>query len=137
MATVNGARAAGFDGQIGSLTVGTRADLVLLDLRASYYHPRNDLLAQLVHCETGSSVDCVLVDGRVIVRDGRLTTVDEAALLAEADEIGRRVSDTSASGFEFTRRLQPYLRAAYRQACATEWPVNRYASTAYRALAEA
>ena len=60
---------------------------MLLDLGASYYHPRNDLVQHLVFCEVGSSVRTVLVDGRVLLDEGRVTTVDEAALLAEADEV--------------------------------------------------
>jgi cytosine/adenosine deaminase-related metal-dependent hydrolase len=79
MATLNGARAAGFDGQIGAVGPGRKADLVLLDTRSTYYHPPNDLVGQLVFCEVGSSVRTVLVDGRVIVEDGRMTMVDEQA----------------------------------------------------------
>jgi cytosine/adenosine deaminase-related metal-dependent hydrolase len=134
LATVGGARAAGFDGQTGLVAPGYKADLALLDLRSTYFHPRNDLVAQLVHCEVGSSVTTVLVDGRVIVRDGRLTTVDEAALLAEADEIGRRVAVEMQGPASLARRLEPYVRRAYLAANRADWPTNQYASDAYRRL---
>ena len=117
MATSNGARAAGFS-DVGSIAPGKRADLALLDLGATYFHPRNDLVAQLVHAEVGSSVRTVLVDGRVIVRDGRMTTVDEGALLAEANEIGRRVSREVRGALASARRLQPYVRQAATEAAA-------------------
>jgi 5-methylthioadenosine/S-adenosylhomocysteine deaminase len=94
-------------------------------------------LNQLVYCEVGSSVRTVLVDGRVIVRDGRLTTVDETALLAEADDIGRRVAAELDGSLSFVRRLQPYLRQAYLEICQADWPINRYASDAFRDLPRA
>jgi cytosine/adenosine deaminase-related metal-dependent hydrolase len=134
MATLGGARAAGFEGQTGAIRPGMKADLVLLDLRSTYFHPRNDLVSQVVHCEAGSSVDTVLVDGRAIVRGGRVTGVDEDALLAEADEIGRRVAVEMQAPMSLVHRLEPYVRQAYLAANRVEWPVNRYASEAYRAL---
>jgi cytosine/adenosine deaminase-related metal-dependent hydrolase len=137
MAIRDGARAAGFAGEIGAVAPGHRADLVVLDLRSSYHHPRNDLVAQLVYCETGSSVDTVLVDGRVIVEGGRVVTVDEAALLAEADEVARRVAREMAAPVDLVRRLEPYVRRAYFRANRADWPVNHYASDAYRQLPEA
>ncbi len=76
----------------------------------------------------------VLVDGRVIVRDGRLTTVDEAALLAEADEIGQRVAVEMQGPASLARRLEPYVRQAYLAANRAPWPTNQYASDAYRRL---
>ena len=137
MATVGGARAAGLAGQVGEIRPGLLADLVLLDLRATYYHPRNSLLEQLVYCEVGSSVRTVLVGGRVVVQDGRLTTLDEDALLAEADEIGQRIATDTGRPGAFARRVLPYVRRAYFEVNRAEWPLNRYASDAYRTLPEA
>jgi 5-methylthioadenosine/S-adenosylhomocysteine deaminase len=134
MATLGGARAAGFEGETGTIAPGRKADLVLLDLSATYYHPRNDLVSQLVHCEVGNSVRTAVVDGRVIVRDGWVTTVDEPALLAEADEIGQRVAIEMQGPASLAQRLAPYVRQAYLGATRALWPVNEYASDAYRAL---
>jgi cytosine/adenosine deaminase-related metal-dependent hydrolase len=134
MATLDGARAAGFGGAIGRVAPGFKADLVLLDLGASYYHPRNDLVQHLVFCEAGSSVRTVLVDGRVVLDEGRVTTVDEAALFAEADEIAKRVAVEMQGPTSQARRLEPYIRRASFAACGADWPINRYASEAYRAL---
>jgi cytosine/adenosine deaminase-related metal-dependent hydrolase len=84
MATQGGARALRLDGRIGALAVGMQADLVLYDLTAPRWVPLNDPVQHLVHVEDGSAVDTVLVDGRVVVEQGKVTTVDAAALIAEA-----------------------------------------------------
>jgi 5-methylthioadenosine/S-adenosylhomocysteine deaminase len=134
MATTNGARAAGFGGHVGTIAPEQKADLVLLDLGATYFHPRNDLLNQLVYAEVGSSVTTVLVNGRVIVDEGRMTTVDEQALLAEADEIGHRVALEMEEPTALVRRLEPYLRRVHFDLNRADGPANRYASEAYRGL---
>jgi 5-methylthioadenosine/S-adenosylhomocysteine deaminase len=132
MATVNGARAAGFDGQIGRIAAGMQADLVLLDLRAPHYHPRNDLFAQLVYGEAGGSVRTVLVAGRVVLQDGRVTTVDEPALLDEADAIGQRIARESTTAEASMRRLADSVRQACTRANEAELSIDRYASSAHR-----
>jgi cytosine/adenosine deaminase-related metal-dependent hydrolase len=134
MATLDGARAAGFADRIGRIAPGFKADLVLLDLAASYYHPRNDLLQHLVYCEAGSSVRTVLVDGRVVLDEGRVTTVDEAALFAEADEIAKRVAVEMQGPAGEVHRLEPYVRRAYFGTNRVDWAVNHFASDAYRSL---
>jgi 5-methylthioadenosine/S-adenosylhomocysteine deaminase len=134
MATTGGARAAGLEGELGELRPGLLADLVLLDLGTSGWHPANDLAEQVVFCETGSSVRTVLVGGQAVVRDGRVATVDEAALLAEADEIGRRLAGELERRGELAGRLLPHLRRAYLAVNRAAWPVNRYGSESYRAL---
>jgi adenine deaminase len=134
MATLDGARAAGFADVVGRIAPGWKADLAVLDLGPTYFHPANDVVRQLVYCEVGSSVRTVLVDGRVVLDEGRVTTVDEAALLAEADEVGRRVAAEASGRAAEVRRLEPHVRRAYLAANRAEWPVNHYASEAYRVL---
>jgi guanine deaminase len=97
MAISGGARGAGFE-SIGAIAPGQLADLILVDLGPTYYHPRNDLIAQLVHADVGASVVTVIVNGEVVVRDGRVTRVDQDKLLAEADALGRRIADAVAPG---------------------------------------
>jgi 5-methylthioadenosine/S-adenosylhomocysteine deaminase len=125
MATANGARALGFEGQIGRVAAGMLADLVLLDLRKTYYHPRNNLVNQLVLCEVGSSITTVLVAGRVVLEHGDVTTVDEQALLDEADEIGQRITRDLLGDQASIRRLEAIMRQAYLQASRAELPINR------------
>jgi 5-methylthioadenosine/S-adenosylhomocysteine deaminase len=112
-ATVGGARAAGFESETGRVAPGYLADLVLMDRSATYFHPANNLVAQLVHCEVGSSVSTVIVDGRLIVENGRTTNVDEGALLAEADEIALRAAGQMRDLTSLARDLAPYIREVY------------------------
>ncbi|WP_377639521.1 amidohydrolase family protein [Oryzobacter terrae] len=87
-ATIEGARALGLGAEIGSVEVGKRADLVLLDLRAPHLTPVHDVAALLVFAAGRGDVTDVLVDGEVVVRDRRSTRVDTPALLARAAERG-------------------------------------------------
>jgi 5-methylthioadenosine/S-adenosylhomocysteine deaminase len=84
MATIEGAQAIGLHESIGSLEVGKRADLITVDFRQPHLTPAFDLEAALVYIARGSDVRDVLVDGRLVMRDRVLLTVDEGALLREA-----------------------------------------------------
>jgi 5-methylthioadenosine/S-adenosylhomocysteine deaminase len=90
LATANGARAMGFPDS-GALEAGQAADLVLFDLDRPHLYPRHDLVANLVHAARGSDVTHVIVDGRLIYRDGELLTLDEAKIKAEAERRARRM----------------------------------------------
>ncbi|WP_404350922.1 amidohydrolase [Phycicoccus jejuensis] len=87
-ATIDGARALGLGDVVGSVEVGKRADLVLLDLEKPHLTPVHDVHALLVFAAGRADVTDVLVDGEVVVRDGRSTRVDTPALLARAREVG-------------------------------------------------
>lgn len=86
VATTGGAEALGWGDLIGSIEVGKRADLVVFDGTAPAWVPRGDLAMQLVWGAPSETVRDVLVDGRVVVRHGRVTTVDVDALRLEAEE---------------------------------------------------
>ena len=89
MATIEGARALGLDHLIGSIEVGKRADLAILSLREPHLVPFQHPVAHLANFAKGSDVRNVLVDGRIVLRDRQLQTVDIAELLARTDEAGR------------------------------------------------
>jgi 5-methylthioadenosine/S-adenosylhomocysteine deaminase len=86
LATIDGARAVGMDATIGSIEVGKAADLVVLDGSRPAWVPRGDLALQRVWGAVRDTVRDVLVAGTVVVRDGRVTTVDVEALPTEARE---------------------------------------------------
>jgi 5-methylthioadenosine/S-adenosylhomocysteine deaminase len=91
MGTANGAQAVpAWRGKVGKIKPGYRADLVLLkpSLRL---RPLRDIVHQLVFCEGGQSVDTVLVDGKVVVEDGRLVGVDEESLIRRVEPISRKM----------------------------------------------
>jgi cytosine/adenosine deaminase-related metal-dependent hydrolase len=85
MATTGGARAMGMQTEIGSIEVGKRADLVIVDLRKPHLVPYRDIVSNLVYSATGSDVDTVLIDGRVVLRRGRTLTLDEEKIMNDAE----------------------------------------------------
>ena len=89
MVTVNAAAAIGMAGQLGSLAPGYLADIVMLDFTRLNTAPNYSLLNNIVYCCNGRDVDTVLVNGQVVVRDGRLTTADESDLVRRVEECGR------------------------------------------------
>ena len=91
MATIDGARALLWDDEIGSLELGKRADILLFDLSNIEWVPCHDPVQALVYSATPRSLRMVLVDGKLLFDDGRITTVDEAALLAEAGERAKAI----------------------------------------------
>jgi len=86
MATTGGAKAM-LEGELGRLVPGAKADLVLYDLAAPWWVPLNDAAQQWVFGERGGSVDTVIVDGKVVVENGRAHTIDEKAVLNAAKSI--------------------------------------------------
>lgn len=93
-ATIDGATALGMERLIGSLEVGKRADLVLLDLDQPHLTPVHDVPALLVHAAGRGDVSHVLVDGRIVVSERRSTRVDTRDLL---DRCRTRARDASAA----------------------------------------
>lgn len=84
MATINGARALGLEAETGSIEVGKRADLVLLRFARPPAQPSTDVPSMIVYGASARDVDTVLVDGRVVVRAGEITTLDEREVIEAA-----------------------------------------------------
>ncbi|MGE0147618.1 MAG: amidohydrolase family protein [Parvibaculaceae bacterium] len=99
-ATINGARAMGIETEIGSLKVGKKADLVMFDLRKAHLTPATSALGTLVHAGQGGDVAHVLVDGRIVIEDGRSTQVDEEeirrAAAAACERLWRKAQGAAA-----------------------------------------
>jgi 5-methylthioadenosine/S-adenosylhomocysteine deaminase len=91
MATREGARALGLEDEIGTVEVGKKADLILLNVDHARMTPLHDLERALIYAGRGSDVEVVLVDGKVVLEDGVLTNVDEARVLHEARERAARI----------------------------------------------
>ncbi|GHK03231.1 hypothetical protein SY2F82_50280 [Streptomyces sp. Y2F8-2] len=88
MATIEGARALGLGDRLGSLEAGKRADLLVLDLGRPHLRPRHDVWSTLAYAAHSADVRDTVVDGRILMRDRVLTTLDEAAALAELEAVG-------------------------------------------------
>src|SRR5690606_31997966 len=92
MATINGARALGLADEIGSIEAGKWADLCCVDLGRPSTWPVYDPVAQLVYAAGRDQVEDVWVAGRRMVADGRLARMDDAAIMARADEWRERIA---------------------------------------------
>ena len=85
MATTRAADAIGMKGEIGVLAEGARADLIVLNLDKPHLTPCHDLVANLVYCAKPSDVETVMVDGRIVVRQGALANGDFGAIRREVE----------------------------------------------------
>ena len=96
MATIGGARALHMDNQIGSLEEGKRADLVVVDLDGPHQTPRYNIYSHLVYATKGSDVRTVVIEGRVVMRDRRLLTLNEPLIKQRARAIRERITRSLA-----------------------------------------
>ncbi|MFT0861855.1 amidohydrolase family protein [Ancylobacter sp. G4_0304] len=125
-----GARAMGLQDELGLIAPGRLADLTLVDLDTLAFSPLNDLHRQLVYCENGSSVVLTMVAGRIVFDDGRLTTLDEPALRAEARELFAARAPALRTAAQAAERLLPFYRAMYAKAAASDVGMNRWVGDA-------
>lgn len=85
MSTLNGARALGLANQIGSIDPGKRADLIMVRLDQPHLVPVHDPVSAMVWAATGRDVDTVIVDGQILMRGRKVLTMDEDAIVADAE----------------------------------------------------
>ncbi|MCL6622529.1 MAG: amidohydrolase [Syntrophobacterales bacterium] len=91
LATTGGAQVLGLAGQVGRLAPGYKADLIVLDLDQPHLTPLYDPFSHLVYAARGADVHTVMVDGRLLVENRRLSAMDVEETLARARELARRV----------------------------------------------
>jgi 5-methylthioadenosine/S-adenosylhomocysteine deaminase len=84
MATIGGARALGLGDRLGSLEAGKRADLIVISMSSARQTPMYDAVSHLVYATRGDDVRTTIVNGRVLMRDRKVLTLDERAVLADA-----------------------------------------------------
>jgi cytosine/adenosine deaminase-related metal-dependent hydrolase len=90
-ATLGGARAVRQERLVGSLEVGKKADLLVLDTQRAHLVPAGRILSAWIHNGQPSDIESVMVDGQFIMRTHKVLTMDEAGVIAEADRVGRRI----------------------------------------------
>jgi 5-methylthioadenosine/S-adenosylhomocysteine deaminase len=91
MATLGGARALGMEDRIGSLEKGKRADLVVVSTDAPRMHPLYDPVSHLVYVAKGADVSDVVIEGKVVMRGRKVLTLDEAAVIRDAEALRAQV----------------------------------------------
>ncbi len=127
MLTRGGARSMGLHRSVGMLAEGYQADLLLIDMDSLSYAPLHDLKRALVFCETGASVRMTIVNGRIIVEDGKLLTIDEAALRQEVQGYGAEIRQQLDEMRVDANRLAPYYRQMYNMANQQPVELHRWA----------
>lgn len=91
IATINGAKALGLSEEIGSLEVGKKADIAILNLNTPSLTPRNNLLAGLSYSANGSEVETVIIDGKITMENRRILTMDEEIVYEKVNAIITRM----------------------------------------------
>jgi len=86
MATINGAKALGLEKDIGSLEVGKKADIILVDLSKPHLKPLHNIYPSIVYSARGSDVDTVIIDGKILMENRKVKTLDEQALMEKAEK---------------------------------------------------
>jgi len=123
--TLSGAKSAMIGHETGSLEVGKKADLLIINLDTVCFTPRHDILNHLVYSENGSSIEKVMVNGEIVVENGKLTRIDEAALLAELRSLMPEFNEYH-SGVEARNRVfEPYFDAIHRRCNQVDLGVHR------------
>jgi 5-methylthioadenosine/S-adenosylhomocysteine deaminase len=95
MATVDGAKVLGFD-DLGMLAPGYKADLISVDFSQPHFYPRFSIPAHLVYAANGSDVRTVIVDGKILMQERQLLTIDIQRVCKEVEERAKAIAATNA-----------------------------------------
>ena len=126
MATLNAAQPTFFQESIGALEKGRRADMVLLDLswvEEPYLDPEIHVVDALLYRGKARQVDTVIIDGEVVLRDGRFTKIDKSEILRQLKEqFARPLEASTLEARQMVRQLLPYVERFYQNWHAGEAP---------------
>ncbi len=125
MATLGGARVIGRGAELGAVRPGATADLVVVDARGLDHRPRGDPWLHLVMHESGANVRTVIVDGDIVMRDGRHARLDAAALLDEAETLVAADTRANAANLARVAAERPAMKALIDRALAAPLAIDR------------
>jgi 5-methylthioadenosine/S-adenosylhomocysteine deaminase len=125
-ATLGNARTAGLDRELGAIRPGYKADLILIDLDDVAYLPYNSAARQLVYTESGRAVESVIVDGRIVMKDRKVKTIDADALRREVTGLMRHFIADYEAIVASRKRALPYMLEAHRKVWQADVGMNRF-----------
>lgn len=111
---------------IGRLEAGYHADFTILNTRSLFIAPWDQLAGQIVHSELGGSVESVIIGGEVVLENGRFTSIDEAEIHREAQEIVNRLYAGLPERMARFEAVRPLFRELERKVYQTKLPFTRY-----------
>lgn len=128
MATCGGARSEMLDREIGTIAPGMKADVILVDLKTRYFTPLNDVISQLVYCEPGTSVTHSIINGKLVMENGKILTVNVDDLLAELRSImaGYWKTQEERHTLELPNKVRPYVQEMYKNVVQMPTGINRW-----------
>lgn len=103
MATIDGAKVLGFD-RVGNIAAGFKADLIVIDLNQAHLTPHHNLASLLAYSVQGKDVETVIIDGNIVVENGKSTRIDEKRVVAEMLERGLRIKRDATEGMTEQRK---------------------------------
>ncbi|WP_224981674.1 amidohydrolase family protein [Geomonas agri] len=95
-ATIGGAKALGLEKRIGSLEEGKRADLIVIDLNSPHLIPLYNVYSQLVYAAHGTDVETVIINGKVVMKNRKLLTLDEEMVMQEARKLALKIVESNS-----------------------------------------
>ena len=129
-ATIGNARTAGLGGCLGAIRSGYKADLIIIDLNDVAYLPYNSAARQLVYTEAGRAVESVIVDGRVVMKERIVKTIDEDALRREVAGLMRHFIADYDAVVESRKSALPYMLDAHRRMWQQDIGMDRFINRA-------
>ena len=105
MATIDGAKALGLEKIVGSLEVGKKADVILLDFKKPHLTPVHDFYASIVYSASGSDVDMVIVDGKILMENRNVKTLNEEEVMLKAQKTATNLPKRKAPILRFIRNF--------------------------------
>ncbi len=89
MATINGAKALGWEKEIGSIEVGKKADLILIDVDKAHFYPHHNIISSMAYSAQAADVDSVIIDGKLIMEKREIKTLDVEKIKFETERVAQ------------------------------------------------
>ena len=90
MATIAGAKTLNWENEIGVLDIGKKADLIMINIRESTFFPKYNTISNLVYSSYSSQVEFVMVNGKWIMKNGEILTIDEEEVYSNIERLKRK-----------------------------------------------